>query len=250
MKDTVPRSWMLSSLTAFVLVSCASDNEAELSFYDFKVGEELSTCYELAKHDPDIHDLKAERKSDYTIASFNVTIPNYNYPNDNQLSIKVKGWAYAFNGFVFNIHLFAESSLSRDAIPAMYKSKYGDKKTKKSKTTWRFSNGSIVVGEQTHREKRKQLIDGWEKLKLRYIDSYYEEVEVNVFDGMYIDYENKESTSLKRKLFAIYEKESLQKLDEMKAKWAREDAEREEQKKAEAKKQEEAKKQGISSVRF
>ena len=240
----------MTSIMMFLTISCHKKQAADLSFYDFKVAEELETCYELAKHDAVIHDLNIENKGSFSIAQFKVTIPNFKYPDEPDMNIRIDGCANAYMGRVFNIHLVAKSVLARDAIPAMYKSKYGDKKTKKASTKWSFTNGSIVVGEIMHTEKQRRLIKNAEKLNLRYLDSYYEDAEVNVFDGVTIDYNGTNAKSLQKKLSAIYEKEALQRIRDMEEEWAREEAEWEARKKAEEKQKEDARKKGVSSVRF
>ena len=223
---------------------------AELSFYDFKVGEKLETCFELAEQDPEVSNLMLEEKEDFTFASFIVTIPNFEHPDKPERNIELEGRANAYKGSIFNISLIAKSWGARDAIPAMYKSKYGQKKTRRGTTKWSFSNGSIVVGERVHQERQKRLIPNAEKLNLRFYDSYFEEVDVEVFDWVYVDYDGENAKSLRKKLRGIYDKERREKYREMEEERARQEAEREAQKRAIEEQLEEAKKKGVSTVRF
>lgn len=251
MKKNRYLSFGLLCLSLLSSYSCINQLEScDLAFYDFKVGEELSTCYELAKRDKEVHSLNLEKKGEFTIASFEVILPNYNFPTRQDFAYTVKGWAYSYAGRIFNIHLLAESELSRKSLPAMYVSRYGKRKENKGKTTWKFTNGSISLGEKTHKEKRKRLVNGWEKLKLHYIDSYYEEVEVNVFDGIYVDYCADYAKPLQRKLSKAHKKESELKYKALEEEWSREAAERKAAREAEERGQEEMKKNAASAIRF
>lgn len=92
----------------------------------------------------------------------------------------------------------------------MYEAKYGVGRKKKDKLIWRFSNGTISIVELTHKEKRKRLIDNWEKYHFRVLDSYYEEVDVVVFDKVGVYYSSRDAEKILRKRSNYYEQRYIE----------------------------------------
>ena len=193
----------------FLLFNSCNKPYMALRFAEFTVGEDLNDCYSNAVNDTTLFNLTISEEDDWSSATFETLIPNYNYPDKPDFALPLEGTVLAYKGQIYRIIILSRNSFAREAIPSMYEAKYGVGKKKKDKLIWRFSNGTISIVELTHNEKRKRLIDNWEKYHFRVLDSYYEEVDVVVFDKVGVYYSSSDAEKILRKRSAYLEQQYL-----------------------------------------